>query len=266
MFDRFKRRIHYLRISVTDRCNLRCVYCMPEQGITLVPHQDILSYEEIADIVRYAASRGVDKVRITGGEPLVRKGVADLVSMLSRIKGIIDLSMSTNGYFLEEFAEPLKKAGLGRVNVSLDALDAERYFEVTRGGDVARVLAGIQAAKKAGLNLIKLNCVVNKTSLEPDAKDVARFAGENRLQVQFIRRMEISQGKFWIVEGGTGGDCPKCNRLRLTSNGFLKPCLFSDLAFNVRDLGAEDAFDRALRAKPESGKQSKINAFYNIGG
>lgn len=266
MFDRFKRKIHYLRVSVTDRCNLRCVYCMPEQGISLVSHNDILSYEEIAEIVRFAANLGVDKVRITGGEPLVRKGIVDLVSMLSAIKGIADLSMSTNGYFLEEFADPLKKAGLHRVNISLDTLDAKRYFAITRGGDVSRVLDGICAAEKAGLLPIKLNCVVKESSREPDALGVARFAAENSYKVQFIRKMEMSRGKFWAVEGGTGGDCANCNRLRLTSNGTIKPCLFSDVSLNIREIGIEEAFRRALEEKPETGRQSLKHEFYNIGG
>jgi cyclic pyranopterin phosphate synthase len=239
---------------------------MPEKGIPLVSHDDILSYEEIARIVEYAANLEVDKVRITGGEPLVRKGIVDLVSMLSAIGGITDLSTTTNGYFLEELAAPLKRAGLHRVNVSLDALDAKRYSAITRGGDVTRVLTGICAAEKAGLLPIKLNCVVKESSAEPDARAVARFAEERGFKVQFIRRMEISKGKFWAVEGGTGGDCAKCNRLRLTSNGELKPCLFSDVSFNIRELGMEEAFRRALEEKPETGRQSNTHEFYNIGG
>lgn len=266
MLDRFKRRINYLRVSITDRCNLRCVYCMPASGIPLVSHSDILSYEEISEIVKYAASLGVDKVRITGGEPLVRKGAPDLVSMLSGIEGIKDLSMTTNGYFLKEFAQPLKRAGLHRVNISLDTLDKKRYSEITRGGDLSRVLSGISAAEEAGLLPIKLNCVVNETSHEPDALCVAQFARKRGFRVQFIRKMEISNGRFWKVEGGSGGDCSSCNRLRLTSNGELKPCLLSDSGFNIRELGIQEAFRCALKEKPQNGNKAAKHEFYNIGG
>jgi len=266
MLDRFDRRINYLRISVTDRCNCRCVYCMPEEGVTLAPRENILSFEEIFEVTKTAVEMGIDKVRITGGEPLVRHGITTLVAMLARIDGIKDLAMTTNGLLLSEYAQGLAAAGLHRVNISLDTLDPERYRRITRGGELKRVLAGIEAAKSAGLDPIKLNCVVHQSSHEPDAKAVARFAQANGLQVRFIRRMDIAGGEFWPVEGGTGGDCKICNRLRLSSEGMVRPCLFSDLAFSVRELGAEEAIERAVRAKPESGKASLVNTFYGIGG
>ncbi|MDD5694804.1 MAG: radical SAM protein, partial [Bacteroidales bacterium] len=146
MYDRFNRPIQYLRISVTDRCNLRCVYCMPEEGVVPLKHSDILSYEEILEVVGVAIESGIQKIRITGGEPLVRKGVVSLVSRVSSLKGIRDLSMTTNGILLEEFARPLKDAGLHRINISLDTLDPDRYRQLTRGGDITRVLKGIMAA------------------------------------------------------------------------------------------------------------------------
>jgi len=160
MFDSFNRHINYLRISVTDRCNLRCVYCMPADGIAMMQHSDILSFEEILDVVKAAVNLGVDKVRITGGEPLVRKGVVDLVGMLAGVKGINDLSITTNGHLLEMLALPLKKAGLMRVNISLDATNPVRYSEITRGASVDKVFNGIAAAKEAGLLPIKINCVI----------------------------------------------------------------------------------------------------------
>jgi len=129
-----------------------------------------------------------------------------------------------------------------------------------------RVLAGIEAAKEAGLNPIKLNCVINESADEPDARQVARFAEKNGLIVRFIRKMELAKGTFWIVQGGTGGNCAQCNRLRLTSNGMIKPCLFSDISFSVRELGAREAIERALENKPEHGIRSENHQFYNVGG
>jgi len=266
MFDRFSRRINYLRVSVTDRCNLRCVYCMPEEGVPLLSHDDILSFEEILRITETAVSMGINKVRITGGEPLVRRGIVDLVSMLARIDGVHDLAMTTNGTLLSEFATSLKRAGLHRLNISLDALDPARYHEITRRGDVGRVLDGIQAAIDAGFEGTKLNCVVQASSSEPDAVAVKQFAKGNGLEARFIRQMDMERGEFWVVEGGEGGDCKTCNRLRLTSDGLVKPCLFNDTAFSCRALGAEEAIRRAVAAKPESGSSGTQNKFYSMGG
>jgi len=266
MFDSFNRRINYLRISVTDRCNLRCSYCMPEEGITMLRHEDILSFEEISTVVRIAATMGIDKVRITGGEPLVRKGIPGLVAMLAAIEGIKDLALTTNGQLLETYAQPLAEAGLHRVNISLDTVDADRYRELTRGGDISHVVKGIVAAKKAGLHPIKLNCVVEQSSDETDAQGVRFFATQMGLDVRFIHRMDLHTGSFSIVEGGTGGDCARCNRLRLTADGKLKPCLFSNLEYDVRALGAEEAIRQALQHKPQSGKKNDTGEFYNIGG
>jgi len=266
MIDRFGRSIDYLRISVTDRCNLRCCYCMPPEGVTLVRHEDILRFEEIAEVVRVAAGMGVTKVRITGGEPLVRRHVETLVHMLAEIPGIRDLSMTTNGTLLDEHADALAAAGLGRVNVSLDVIDPERYAAITRGGDVRRVLAGIEAARRAGLNPVKLNCVVGGTSDPRDADDVARFARGQGLEVRFIPQMDLAAGRFGIVQGGSGGDCPRCNRLRLSSDGQVRPCLFSDLGFSVRELGAAEALRRALEQKPQSGSACTNHRIHAIGG
>lgn len=266
MLDRFNRRIDYLRISVTDRCNLRCVYCMPEEGVPLATHDSILSFEEILDVVETAVEMGIVKVRITGGEPLVRRGIVSLVSMLAKTDGVRDLAMTTNGTFLDKFAKPLKEAGLHRLNVSLDTLVPERYREVTRVGAVWQVLDGIQAAADAGFEGTRLNCVVRESSSEPDAVAVKRFAEARGLEARFIRRMDIERGEFWVVEGGTGGNCKTCNRLRLTSDGLVKPCLFSDVAFSYRELGATEAIKRAVEAKPEAGYSGAQNRFYSVGG
>lgn len=266
MYDRFNRHINYLRISVTDRCNLRCRYCMPEEGIQQLRHEDMLTFEEIAGVVRVAVSLGIDKIRLTGGEPLVRKGITSLVAMIAATPGVQDLAMTTNGFFLEENAISLKKAGLQRVNVSLDTLDSDRYKRITRGGDINQVLGGIRAACEAGLNPVKINCVIFRSSQEEDALLVKEFAAREGLQVRFIRQMDLETGEFSEVEGGDGGNCAICNRLRLTANGMVKPCLFSDQEFPVRELGAEQALVSALNSKPLKGCYNKTGKFYNIGG
>ena len=266
MLDRFDRKIHYLRVSVTDRCNLRCTYCMPENGIKLMAHKDILTYDEITEAVKVAVELGVDKVRITGGEPLVRKGITELVSMIAAIPGIKDLGMTTNGIMLPKFARDLKKAGLHRINISLDSIDKEKYKAVTRMGSINDALKGIDAALDAGLTPVKLNCVVRENQFEPDAQKVKAFADQKGLDVRFIPMMDLHEGTFGEVIGGSGGHCASCNRLRLTSDGKLKPCLFSDHAFSVRELGIREAFLMAIKNKPECGSQSQKNDFYNIGG
>jgi len=234
--------------------------------VRLIPHRDVLSYEEIAAFVRQAVAMGIRKVRLTGGEPLVRRDVTTLVEMLARIDGVEDLAMTTNGLLLERFAPELAAAGLGRINVSLDATDPARYAEITRGGDVRGVLAGIEAARRAGLEPVKINCVVEQSSDEPDARDVAEWARARGLGVRFIRRMDMAAGTFEPVEGGSGGRCESCSRLRLSSDGWLRPCLFSDRKFSIRQLGAVEALCRAVSAKPQSGTASVNNRMYAIGG
>ncbi len=266
MKDRYGRTINYLRVSVTDRCNLRCWYCMPAGGVTLLPRSEVLTFEEIIEVVHVAVKMGVTKVRLTGGEPLVRRGIVELVKMLAEIDGIRDLAMSTNGILLADHAEDLAGAGLHRVNVSLDAVQPERYAEITGGGNVRRVFAGIEAARRAGLTPIKLNCVVKESSSEPDALEVAQYARENGLEARFIHVMDPKTGTFSVVEGGRGGDCPRCNRLRLTSTGLVKPCLLSDLAFSVRDMGAEAALRRAVLEKPAAGGPCTRNSIRAAGG
>ncbi|MEA3503636.1 MAG: radical SAM protein [Bacteroidota bacterium] len=266
MYDKFNRKINYLRISVTDRCNLRCVYCMPEEGVELIPHKEILSFDEIVDTTKYAVSKGVDKIRLTGGEPLVRKGIVDLVEMISNIEGVKDFGMTTNGILLNELAQPLADAGLHRVNISLDTMDADKYRAITRVGDINKVFKGIEAAKKAGLTPIKINCVIKKSHDEPDAKAVAKFCKENDLQIRYIHVMDLEKGEFSVVEGGTGGDCKICNRLRLTAKGDIMPCLFSNIGYNVREFGIEKAMELAVVNKPRSGHHNSVGKFYNIGG
>lgn len=266
MLDRFNRKITYLRISVTDRCNLRCIYCMPEEGVKLIPHDEILSFEEIVEVCKTAVDLGVNKIRLTGGEPLVRKGIVDLVGSIAKIEGVKDLNMTTNGILLEQYAQQLKNAGLMRVNISLDTLDPDEYTRITRGGDIKAVIKGIVATQKAGLEPIKLNAVVfdkDDDSMKLALKD---FAKKMDVQIRFISQMNLETGSFSIVDGGTGGDCAICNRIRLTANGFIKPCLFSDDEYSVRELGAKEAILKAVQFKPEKGVTCTHRNFYNIGG
>jgi len=266
MKDEFGRSIEYLRVSVTDRCNLRCHYCMPEKGVSFLPHERILSYEEITDVVKAAVQLGVWKVRVTGGEPLVRRDITKLVEMLAAISGIRDLAMTTNGMLLAHFADGLARAGLQRVNVSLDTVDPERFHKITRGGDLRQVFAGIEAADMAGLAPIKLNCVIRESSNEKDAQAVAQWGMQRGYEVRFIRRMDLGEGAFSIVEGGSGGDCARCNRLRLTADGFIRPCLFSDRKVYVRELGPQRALAEAVRCKPASGGPNHSKWMHSIGG
>jgi len=266
MYDKFNIKITSLRISVTDRCNLRCTYCMPAEGIKLKTHADILSYNEITEFVKYAVETGVNKVRITGGEPLVRKNIVQLVDQISKIEGIKDFGMTTNGVLLKQYAADLKKAGLHRINISLDSVNPERFNKITRLGNLNDVFEGIEAAKKAGLLPIKINCVIQNSPLEEDAVQVAEFCKNNDLKIRYIREMDLEKGRFHKVIGGTGGECSMCNRLRLTSDGKIRPCLFSELQYDIRELGIKTALMLAIGNKPEEGSTNKELHFNEIGG
>jgi GTP 3',8-cyclase len=264
--DPFNRTIDYLRVSVTDRCNLRCWYCAPTRNWNLLDHDKLLSFDEITAVVDAAAALGFRKIRLTGGEPLLRPGLPDLVQRIAAVPGITDLGLTTNGIQLARLARPLRDAGLRRVNVSLDAVDPARYAEITGGGDVDPVLEGIEAAILADLRPVKLNCVVRSDPDERDARAVAAWAAAHGCEVRFIPQMDMERGTFSKVFGGAGGDCPACNRLRLSSAGLLLPCLFSEPAFSVRELGPEEALRRAVAAKPEAGGRCSRNWMHGIGG
>ena len=195
--DSFERPIEYLRVSVTDRCNLRCVYCMPEEGVKFIPHASILRYEEIVRIVRVAVGMGMKHVRLTGGEPLVRADIVELVRQLAAIPGLDDLSMTTNGILLERYAEPLAEAGLKRVNISLDTLRPERFRRITRLGTLEKVLRGREAALKAGLKPVKINVVVVRGLNDDEVVDLARLSLEEDWHVRFIEVMPLGGGVHW---------------------------------------------------------------------
>ena len=282
--DAYNRPISYLRISVTDRCNLRCVYCMPPQGVAKRSHAEILRYEEIETVVRAAATLGITKVRLTGGEPLVRPGIVDLVRMLARVEGIDDLAMTTNAILLDDYAKGLAQAGLQRVNISLDTLRPERFERITRCGRLEDVLAGMEAARQAGLTPIKINTVVIHGMNDDEVVDFARQTLEPGWHVRFIELMPIGNGMAvennWkervvtareireqieaalgplkpakVLPGGgparyyrlpdakgtlgfitpiSDHFCTHCNRLRLTADGHLRPCLLADTEIDLR--------------------------------
>ena len=197
LLDSFGRVHDNLRISVTDRCNIRCFYCMPETDVHFVRRSEILDFEEIERFARIAASLGVTKLRITGGEPLLRRDLPVLVRRLAAIPGIRDLALTTNGVLLPELAEPLYEAGLRRLNVHIDTLDSERFFKITRRNDLDRVLKGLEVARAAGFAKIKLNAVAVKNLVEPDIVPLARYARENGFEVRFIEFMPLDAQNLW---------------------------------------------------------------------
>lgn len=304
LVDRYNRMHDYLRISVTDKCNLRCVYCMPEEGMEFEPDERLLSFHEITEVVRVLAGSGVRKLRLTGGEPLLRKDLDQLVGRLSAIPGIEDIALTTNGIFFAPKALKLKAAGLTRVNISLDSLKPDRFSLITRGGDIRKVLAGVDAALDAGLDPVKLNVVLMKDINDDEIEDFLELTIERKLNIRFIEYMPIGHddeawktkyislqtvferaaGRGWQVEPASGimGNgpaenhrlagakgtfglihpvsdhfCETCNRLRLTADGNIKPCLYWSDEFNVRSrIGNDDAvrelFFKALDIKPEN--------------
>ena len=282
MQDGFGRRIEYLRISVTDKCNLRCVYCMPEEGLPWLRRDEILSYEEIAQVVRVMAGVGLRKVRITGGEPLVRRDLPALVRMIRAVPEIEDVSLSTNAVLLEEYADELRAAGVDRVNVSLDSLRPERIDAISRReGSAEAIFRGLAAAERAGFAPIKVNCVVMRGRNDDEVADFAAITRERPWHVRFIEVMPTGDnlgvsadefvssdemlariaetGDLQPVRGPAGNGparyfafpgaagtvgvitpmshnyCDRCNRMRLTADGQLRPCLFGHIQTNLRD-------------------------------
>jgi GTP 3',8-cyclase len=195
--DRFGRQITYMRISITDRCNLRCVYCMPEEGVPWRPHQSMLTYEEIATVARAAASEGVRSFRLTGGEPLVRKGLPALIRMLAAIPGVEDISLTTNAILLEKQADLLAEAGLNRINISLDTLQEDRFQRITRGGLLEQLWKGVEAAEKAGLAPLKFNTVVLRGVNDDEIADIARLSYQHPWHMRFIELMPVKNQIPW---------------------------------------------------------------------
>lgn len=266
--DRFNRRIDYLRISVTDRCNHRCTYCMPDAPFVPKDHSDILSYEQIDSFVKVAAEMGIRKVRLTGGEPLVRKNIEQLIAKLSAVEGIDELCMTTNGSLLAQMARKLKRSGLSRVNISMDSLDPDTYRTTTRGGDLREVLAGIDAAIEAELSPVKINMVVLDNTTETDIEAMENFCQDRGLELQKIMQFSLYDRSDLSERFHTERppNCSLCNRLRLTADGFLKPCLFSDEEVKVDFDNIADSILEAVTKKPENGTSCRKRRMNQIGG
>ena len=303
MKDGFGRRIEYLRISVTDKCNLRCTYCMPLEGLPWMPRETLLTYEEITEVVGTMAGMGLRKVRITGGEPLVRRDLPELVRMIASVPGIEDLALSTNGVLLDRFADDLRAAGLQRINISLDSLDPERVDRIARRPDSFRkIMSGFDAAERVGFAPLKVNVVLMRGVNDDEVAEFAAITRERPWHVRFIELMptganlELSADRYFScqqalrrlravdrlepVEGPKGNGpatyyrfpgapgtvgvitpmshnyCDRCNRMRLTADGHLRPCLFGDLQTDLRTpLRAGESLrphiEETLRVKPE---------------
>ena len=251
MFDHFERDITYLRISVTDKCNLRCSYCMPPEGVTIRRHEDLLSLEQLTEAARAAVGLGVRKVRLTGGEPLVRRGVVDLVRMIAAIDGLEHLGLTTNGTLLAPRVHELAAAGLDSVNVSLDTLDPIRYAEITRGGTIGDALAGIHAARSAGLPL-KINMVVLDDVSARETESMRAFCSSVGARLQLINRFDLTRGKGDSHAFDRPPSCAGCNRIRLLADGTLKPCLHSDdeIRLDPRAHAREPAGSDCCKAAP----------------
>ncbi len=199
MRDRFGRNINYLRISVTDLCNLRCIYCMPEEGVRKMQHEDILRFEEILHIVNTLVKLGITKVRITGGEPLVRRGITGLIKKIGALSGIKDLSMTTNGILLKQYAQSLRESGLGRINISLDTLDDSKYRYITRGGNINDVLQGLKEVRKLGFHPVKLNFVLIRDFNDDEIEDFAELTYQG-INVRFIELMPGGCSASWASD------------------------------------------------------------------
>ena len=197
LLDSYGRLHDNLRVSVTDRCNIRCFYCMPEHDVEFVKRGEILDFEEIERFVRIAVALGIVKLTVTGGEPLVRRGLPELIRRLTAIPGIRDLALTTNGVLLPDLAEPLYEAGLRRINVHLDTLDRERFIRITRRDELGKVLAGLDLSKRLGYSRIKLNAVAVKDLVEPDIVPLARYARENGFEVRYIEFMPLDAQNLW---------------------------------------------------------------------
>src|SRR6266545_2045331 len=233
LVDAYKRPIRDLRISVTDRCNFRCTYCMPLDEYEWIDKKEILTFEEITRLARLFVQFGVEKIRLTGGEPLVRQDLAVLVKKLSALGGLEDLCLTTNGALLAEKIESLLQAGLRRVNISIDTLDANKFKRMTKRGDLNKVLEGIFAAKKVGLAPIKLNAVIERGVNDDDILPLVEFSREHGFALRFIEYVD-GQGDIGVIASVTEPFCSRCTRIRLTADGKIVTCLFSQVGHDIK--------------------------------
>ena len=317
LIDKFDRVIDYIRVSVTSRCNFRCLYCMPNTPFEWIPHEEVMRYEEMFEFLKLAIDEGVKKIRITGGEPLLRKDLDVFIKMLHDYKPSLDLALTTNGYYLKEYAEKLKNAGLKRVNISLDSLKPEIAAKIAQRDMLDKVLEGIDEAINVGL-IVKLNTVVMKGINDNEILDLLEFAKSKNVIIRFIEFMENERAypglkrveakeilekivkkykfkelpqentaskyfemedgyKFGIIEPHNEDFCKKCNRIRLTAEGFLIPCLFFSENYNVKEAirrgdlkKATEILKEVVKNKPEKNdwQEEKVSerAFWETGG
>ncbi|MFY9398692.1 MAG: GTP 3',8-cyclase MoaA [Desulfomonilia bacterium] len=303
LIDTHQRVIRYVRISLTDRCNLRCRYCMPPTGVEWIPHENIMRYEEFLRILRICVSRGVDKVRLTGGEPLLRKNLIPFIHSISELGGIKDISLTTNGAMLSSMARDLKEAGLNRLNISLDTLNRKKFAYITRVDAFDRVIQGIQSAFEAGLKPVKLNVVAIRGFNDDEIPEFAKMTLDSPVEVRFIELMpmgcaarygecelisapeirNVIEERFGTMErleykngpaqvyriGGAQGTigligalsehafCGRCNRIRITASGFIRPCLFSEEELDLITPMRRGISDEELEALIEEGVRMK---------
>jgi cyclic pyranopterin phosphate synthase len=328
LVDAFNRKITYIRVSVTDRCNLKCTYCVPSCGTTSsLPYPELMTFDEMLRIIRVAARHGLNKVRITGGEPLVRRGVVDFVANLSKIEGIRDIAMTTNGVLLRNYAKDLKKAGLKRLNISLDTFDPEKFAIITKGDCFEKVWEGILEAERVGFEPLKINTVVTRGANDHEVIDFAKMTLTRKVQCRFIEFMPVDDWDLWKkqfvskaemiqnieaalgklhplheeqkdgpavlyrLEGAPGAVgfisaisehfCDTCNRVRLSADGKVKHCLFSEsyidfleaMRNGCSDEDIEQLFATVMETKPEGHKidmhnesEKFLHSMINIGG
>jgi cyclic pyranopterin phosphate synthase len=317
LMDGHGRKVDYLRVSVTERCNFRCQYCMPEKPFSWVPHENLLSYEDMFEFIKVGIDEGITKIRITGGEPLLRHELEKFVKMIADYAPDIDLAITTNAFLLKDSAKILKDAGLKRINVSIDSLKSEIAHHIAQKDVLAKVLEGIEEAAKVGLK-VKVNCVPMKDVNDGELIDILEYCKDNGYEVRFIEFMENSHAsikkglnsqkiqdiikekynftkgervgsspsqdyfledgyKFGIIEPHLDDFCNDCNRLRITAEGYLIPCLYFEDALSIADAikakdidGAKNILQKILQDKPEKNKwgteDQSTRAFYKTGG
>ena len=295
MLDQYKRNINYMRISVTELCNLRCRYCMPVEGICKKEHKEMLSEDELVQAVEAAVSLGITKLRITGGEPLVKRNILSICRRIAAVNGIREVCMTTNGILLPALAVPLREAGVTRLNISLDTLDRKKYAYITRGGALDDAWAGIEAALSAGYQKVKLNAVLIGGFNDEEIAALAELTKQYPLDVRFIEMMPMynsgdfdetaflpcekvlevlpelaavqpdggvaqlyqlpgAMGRVGLIRPVNAHFCGSCNRIRLTADGKIKPCLHSAEEYNIKGLdftGMRSVMEQAIQRKPE---------------
>jgi len=316
LIDSFNRKIDYIRVSVTSRCNFRCLYCMPNTPFEWEPKENLLSYEEMFEFLKVAINNGIKKIRITGGEPLIRKDLDKFIKMISDYAPDIDLALTTNGYFLKGSAKLLKNAGLKRINISLDSLKSDIYQKIAQKDVFDNVIDGIEEAQKAGLK-VKLNAVILKGINDNEIVDLYEYAKSKDMNIRFIEYMENNTADstikgiksdevleilqkhhsfkkqerdnspaeyykdedgyiFGLISPHDDSFCKNCNRIRLTAEGYLIPCLFFDESYQIRESikkgdikGATKILEKVIQEKPEKNDwQNEVSdrAFYETGG